>query len=49
MLAIPYQPLILAMGPDPHPDKVLPVRHSQGAMARSHSGRPEVPDLLEME
>jgi hypothetical protein len=49
MLAIPYQSLILIMGSDPHPDKALSVSHSQGAMAGSYSGRPEVPDLLEME
>jgi len=49
MLAIPYHSLILVMGPDPHPDIILPVRHSQGAMASSHPGRPELPDLLEME
>ncbi len=43
-----YQSFILVVCPDPHPDIVLTVEHSQSSMASTYSGRPDLPHLLEM-
>jgi hypothetical protein len=48
MLAAFYQSFILVMCPDPNPTIILPVWYSQGGMAKTNPGGPELPDLLEM-
>jgi hypothetical protein len=43
-----YQSFILVVCPDPHPDIVLIVEHSQSSMAGTYSDRPDLPNLLEI-